>query len=699
MAEEPRPAKDYRFLHWRYSPNLRLLSGPDGDTRLKPLLDRLLRRLMDDPGQMLVRDQLIAQVWTRREVNDEVLSRAIAELRSLLGDDARDPRFIETLPKGGYRWIPPTTLEYTQAEPIPVNEAVQATSIADARRRNLLWTGATLLLLASLAGAIWLTQSDRNDERATLAVDLLSARPLTSDARLEYDARFDSMGRVVYIRADPKTGISELILLDPASKAERVLWQDPEALRHPAPAPDSREIAVMRLTDQACELWSIAVVDARRSKLGECSDSGSGGLEWSDGGNELLYTGTAMDDQHASGLMLLDLRNSSHRRLTTPNVTEGAHVDPRISADGKTLVYASEHDNERQLWKTDWPLLQQRHALLKRPEPVYGHAFEPEGDTLWIAGDLTLYRALHRLRTGGMPELIGGRGARSIDLSAKGAAVWSEAIYDADIWLQTGRDAAWTAIARSNRYESQPEFSADGSKLALTSNRSGTESVLVYDLLDGNTHQLSLNAAYRWVRPTWSAREPALIITAYEDQQTRLYRYALDGDILSPLAHVEPGAFHGFELADRLLYLMGHGTESSMLMQLQNGSSQSENAGIGPVATFRASAGWIVWIKPGSNNLQAAPLSDLTAVREIKREGMLMDEAFALAENSVFYVDKAQLWSIELPDGTARAMPIEHLPNGSGSNLAVSNGGAMAVVTTTSLSIDLMFADAPVKEP
>ena len=101
------PATAYHFLEWRYEPSLRRLVGPDAETRLKPLPDRLLRCLLDAPGQVLARDQLIAQVWTRREVNDEVLSRAIAELRALLGDDAREPRYVETLSKGGYRWIAP----------------------------------------------------------------------------------------------------------------------------------------------------------------------------------------------------------------------------------------------------------------------------------------------------------------------------------------------------------------------------------------------------------------------------------------------------------------------------------------------------------------------------------------------------------------------------------------------------------------
>ena len=88
------PSVHYRFLQWSYEPERRLLQSAECEIRLKPLLDRLLRHFLDEPGKVLGRDYLIEQVWTRSQVNDEVLSRAIAELRALLGvpEDVPDPR-------------------------------------------------------------------------------------------------------------------------------------------------------------------------------------------------------------------------------------------------------------------------------------------------------------------------------------------------------------------------------------------------------------------------------------------------------------------------------------------------------------------------------------------------------------------------------------------------------------------------------
>jgi DNA-binding winged helix-turn-helix (wHTH) protein len=697
MDEASAPATEYRFLEWRYEPERRRLIGPDGDVRLKPLSDRLLRRLLDTPGTVLAREHLIEQVWTRREVNDEVLSRAIAELRALLGDDVREPRFVETLSKGGYRWVTPVTRVAASSGSESIPQGRTATASVAVRRRWIAAGICAALVLLGLAAGLYSRRPDGGvGDPAALAVGLLGARPLAADPRLEYDARFDGMGRVVYVRGDQRGDSSEVVLVDPATRAERVLWQDASSLRYPTPSPNGREVAVARRTEQACELWSVALVDLHRTRLGDCAPSIAGGLEWIGGGDALIYTGAAANAQHAPGLVLLDRRNGTHRVLTTPEFGEGAHVDPRLSSDRARLVYASKRDGEAQLWQTDWPQLAQRSALLKRVEPVYGHAFEPKGDALWVAGDLTLYRALHRLRNGGDPELIGGRGALSIDLAPNGAAVWSEAIYDADVWLRDGAAAPWTTIARSNRYESQPEFSADGSRLAVVSNRNGTESVLVVDRRDGSARPLPLNPAFRWVRPTWSVRDHSLIITAYEDRHTRLYRYRLDDDVPELVPHIEEGAFQGVELADRLVYMTGNGTGRGTLMQLRDGQTTPEDIGLGSVTAYRASQDWLVWRSGGSTALHVAPWPALRPVRDVSADDA--GEAFTLAGNALYFLDQGILWMQSLPDGERIKLATERVPNGNGPSLAASSDGALAVVTLTSLSIDLMIADLSRKD-
>lgn len=91
----------------------RRVRTPNGASPLEPRVFDLLLALAERPGLTAARDHLIETVWGETEGSDEALTQAIAKLRRALGDDVRAPRFIETVPKLGYRWIfeePPQTV-------------------------------------------------------------------------------------------------------------------------------------------------------------------------------------------------------------------------------------------------------------------------------------------------------------------------------------------------------------------------------------------------------------------------------------------------------------------------------------------------------------------------------------------------------------------------------------------------------------
>ena len=60
-------------------------------------------------GQVVPKEDLMRTVWPDTFVGDDVLTRAISELRRVLGDAVRNPRFIQTIPKSGYRLIAPVS--------------------------------------------------------------------------------------------------------------------------------------------------------------------------------------------------------------------------------------------------------------------------------------------------------------------------------------------------------------------------------------------------------------------------------------------------------------------------------------------------------------------------------------------------------------------------------------------------------------
>ena len=78
---------------------------------LEPKALDLLTLLVSRPGHLFGKQEIFDTLWPDTAVTDSALTRVIAQLRRVLADDPRDPRFIETVPTRGYRWKCPVTVE------------------------------------------------------------------------------------------------------------------------------------------------------------------------------------------------------------------------------------------------------------------------------------------------------------------------------------------------------------------------------------------------------------------------------------------------------------------------------------------------------------------------------------------------------------------------------------------------------------
>ena len=73
---------------------------------LEPKAFNLLAMLIERPGHVFTKQEIFERLWTNTAVTDHALTRVVAQLRRVLGDEARDGRYIETVPTRGYRWLP-----------------------------------------------------------------------------------------------------------------------------------------------------------------------------------------------------------------------------------------------------------------------------------------------------------------------------------------------------------------------------------------------------------------------------------------------------------------------------------------------------------------------------------------------------------------------------------------------------------------
>jgi TolB-like protein/DNA-binding winged helix-turn-helix (wHTH) protein/Tfp pilus assembly protein PilF len=101
--------RSFRVGVWQVdAPGHRLVHG-DLEVHLEPKVMRVLLLLARRHGQVVARRELEEEAWPRMVVTDDAVTNTLIKLRKALGDDARDPRYIETIAKSGYRLIAEVT--------------------------------------------------------------------------------------------------------------------------------------------------------------------------------------------------------------------------------------------------------------------------------------------------------------------------------------------------------------------------------------------------------------------------------------------------------------------------------------------------------------------------------------------------------------------------------------------------------------
>ena len=150
---------------------------------------QVLAILLERPGEVVTREELQKRLWPDTFVDvDHNLNTAINKIREVLGDSAESPRFVETLPRRGYRFVAP--VEGTQTTEVPGGSGVrQESRMPWVRRTSILFV--VLVLLAAVGFFIY----RRLQSPASLAQRTLTR--LTFDDGLQIGATWSPDGRFI----------------------------------------------------------------------------------------------------------------------------------------------------------------------------------------------------------------------------------------------------------------------------------------------------------------------------------------------------------------------------------------------------------------------------------------------------------------------------------------------------------------------
>ncbi len=179
--------------------------------KLQPRPSCVLALLVSSPGQLLTREEIQRQVWPDGTFVDFELSlnTCIRQIRVALGDDADTPRFVETVPRRGYRFVAPV-------ERIGPEDALGRTT-SPTRKRSILRAAAVAGVAVALAIATGLARSAHSTSSVSTAASI-TYRRLTFRRGSVSGARFGPGGQVVYTAA--WSGSSPLFYQSDAVNAE-----------------------------------------------------------------------------------------------------------------------------------------------------------------------------------------------------------------------------------------------------------------------------------------------------------------------------------------------------------------------------------------------------------------------------------------------------------------------------------------------
>jgi transcriptional activator of cad operon len=167
-----------RIGEWRVNRATGEMARGEQLVRLDDRPLRLLLCLAARPGEVFSMEELLAQVWPDVVVTPDSLYQAITLLRRQLGDDSRQPAYIATVPRRGYRLI-------ASVEPVGSGTPVEAVPPAPRTRPRLLAMAALLACVVSVALLMWQGVASMAPPAPARAVAVLPFLDLTDDMNEE----------------------------------------------------------------------------------------------------------------------------------------------------------------------------------------------------------------------------------------------------------------------------------------------------------------------------------------------------------------------------------------------------------------------------------------------------------------------------------------------------------------------------------
>ncbi len=493
---------------------------------LEPKSIRVLSYLAQNPGRVVTKEELFQHVWSGVAVTDNALTRVIAQLRKALGDDAKQARYIETVPTMGYRFVATVTPELPAPPPEP--------------HPKVNWPR-KLLVPAGALFAIGMAYLHQNTTPEQEPIPALRSIQITSSEGMDAHPSFSPEGGSIAYASD-RTGSFELYLKMANTEGGRDVQVTSDGRQNIQPnwSPDGKALAYHSLLQGG--IYRMPPLGGTPFRLTEFGSEPS----WAPDSKRIVFRSAPtislaqpeIAPSTPSTLWIVGESGGTPRQLTQPNQPPGRHSTPSFSPDGTRVLFVSHNRPKAELWE-----IEVASGKLQRWDTgipfCYSPRFTPDGSGIFFFGlggedaaglyamgiekdRRTVIRATERL----MPfEFVTPR-FLAIGPDTRRLA-YTLATSTSNLWQWAPKTGERPIISESTFRTTFPAFSPDGRKLAYVLRKKGLLADIWVSDSDGrNAAQITTSPSQEHM-PSWSPDSRTLLYTSNRDGKPGLWQYSL----------------------------------------------------------------------------------------------------------------------------------------------------------------------------